>query len=81
MQIRCLMCYKTDDACHLVQVHIETKSASQMFELIKKKLNHTEAYPHLLSALQHCLMMPCKTGCLLAYNLIIDFFKLPLNGP
>ncbi|XP_035529248.1 disheveled-associated activator of morphogenesis 1 [Morone saxatilis] len=41
-------------------VHIETKSASQMFELIKKKLSHTEAYPHLLSALQHCLMMPYK---------------------
>lgn len=32
-----------------------------MFELIRKRLNHTEAYPHLLSALQHCLMMPCKT--------------------
>lgn len=45
----------------LHQVHIETKSASQMFELIKKNLTHTEAYPHLLSALQHCLMMPCKT--------------------
>uniref|UniRef100_A0A3B4XIZ7 Dishevelled associated activator of morphogenesis 1b n=1 Tax=Seriola lalandi dorsalis TaxID=1841481 RepID=A0A3B4XIZ7_SERLL len=41
-------------------VHIETKSASQMFELIRKKLNHTEAYPHLLSALHHCLMMPYK---------------------
>ncbi|XP_040055075.1 disheveled-associated activator of morphogenesis 1 [Gasterosteus aculeatus] len=41
-------------------VHIETKSASQMFELIRKRLNHTEAYPHLLSALQHCLMMPSK---------------------
>nr|XP_057933083.1 disheveled-associated activator of morphogenesis 1-like [Doryrhamphus excisus] len=41
-------------------VHVETKSASQMFELIRKRLNHTEAYPHLLSALQHCLMMPFK---------------------
>ncbi|XP_026165094.1 disheveled-associated activator of morphogenesis 1 isoform X1 [Mastacembelus armatus] len=41
-------------------VHVETKSASQMFELIKKALNHTEAYPHLLSILQHCLMMPYK---------------------
>ncbi|KAM9355334.1 disheveled-associated activator of morphogenesis 1-like [Pholidichthys leucotaenia] len=40
--------------------HIETKSASGMFELIRKKLSHTEAYPHLLSALQHCLMMPYK---------------------
>lgn len=31
-----------------------------MFEQIKKNLLHTEAYPHLLSALQHCLLMPCK---------------------
>ncbi len=50
----------------LSQVHIETKSASQMFELIKRNLNHTEAYPHLLSTLLHCLMMPCKTVCLSA---------------
>ncbi|XP_061116846.1 disheveled-associated activator of morphogenesis 2 isoform X2 [Conger conger] len=39
-------------------VHVDTKSAGQMFELIKKKLNHTEAYPYLLSILQHCLQMP-----------------------
>lgn len=45
----------------LHQVHVETKSASQMFDLIKKNVMHTEAYPHLLSALQHCLMMPCNT--------------------
>lgn len=31
-----------------------------MFDQIKKNLIHTEAYPHLLSALQHCLLMPCK---------------------
>ncbi|XP_034713561.1 disheveled-associated activator of morphogenesis 1-like [Etheostoma cragini] len=41
-------------------VHVETKSASQMFELIKRNLSHTEAYPHLLSALQHCLLMTRK---------------------
>lgn len=41
-------------------VHIDTKSAAHMFEMIKKRLSHTEAYPHLLSALQHCLMMPFK---------------------
>uniref|UniRef100_A0A096M3A8 Dishevelled associated activator of morphogenesis 1 n=1 Tax=Poecilia formosa TaxID=48698 RepID=A0A096M3A8_POEFO len=38
--------------------HIDTKSATQMFDVIKSKLSHTEAYPHLLSALQHCLIMP-----------------------
>nr|XP_020014573.1 disheveled-associated activator of morphogenesis 2 isoform X2 [Castor canadensis] len=41
-------------------VHIDTKSASQMFELIHKKLKHTEAYPCLLSVLHHCLQMPCE---------------------
>ncbi|KAJ8401230.1 hypothetical protein AAFF_G00388120 [Aldrovandia affinis] len=43
-------------------VHVDTKSAGQMFELIKKKLNHTDAYPYLLSILQHCLQMPYKRG-------------------
>ncbi|XP_069464850.1 disheveled-associated activator of morphogenesis 2 isoform X2 [Ambystoma mexicanum] len=41
-------------------VHIDTKSASQMFEVIKRKLKHTEAYPYLLSVLQHCLEIPYK---------------------
>ncbi|KAG8123388.1 hypothetical protein E2320_018747, partial [Naja naja] len=41
-------------------VHIDTKSASQMFELIKKRLKHTDAYPYLLSVLQHCLQMPYR---------------------
>lgn len=44
----------------LPQVHIDTKSASQMFDLIHKKLKHTEAYPCLLSVLHHCLQMPCE---------------------
>ncbi len=43
-----------------VQTHVDTKSAGQMFELIKKKLSNTDAYPHLLSILQHCLQMPCE---------------------
>uniref|UniRef100_A0A8C1NG77 Dishevelled associated activator of morphogenesis 2 n=1 Tax=Cyprinus carpio TaxID=7962 RepID=A0A8C1NG77_CYPCA len=42
--------------------HVDTKSAGQMFELIKKKLSNTDAYPHLLSVLQHCLQMPYKRG-------------------
>ncbi|TRY54198.1 hypothetical protein DNTS_030464 [Danionella cerebrum] len=40
--------------------HVDTKSAGQMFEMVKKKLSHTDAYPHLLSILQHCLQMPYK---------------------
>uniref|UniRef100_A0A3B3ZTB4 Dishevelled associated activator of morphogenesis 1b n=1 Tax=Periophthalmus magnuspinnatus TaxID=409849 RepID=A0A3B3ZTB4_9GOBI len=41
-------------------VHVDTKNASGMFEVLRKKLSHTELYPHFLSALQHCLMMPLK---------------------
>ncbi|XP_048452619.1 disheveled-associated activator of morphogenesis 2-like [Rhincodon typus] len=47
-------------AKRLDMVHIDTRSTSQMFELIRKKLSHTEAYPHLVSVLQHCLQMPWK---------------------
>ncbi|XP_061889808.1 disheveled-associated activator of morphogenesis 1-like [Entelurus aequoreus] len=54
-------------------VHIDTRSASQMFELIRKKLNHTEAYPHLVSALQNCLMMPVKqTTAMNQYWVLLD---------
>ncbi|KAM9707798.1 disheveled-associated activator of morphogenesis 1-like [Menidia menidia] len=53
--------------------HINTKSASQMFEQIKRSLNHTAAYPHLLSVLQHCLLMPYKQSrALLQYWLLLD---------
>ncbi|KAK7804520.1 hypothetical protein U0070_021029 [Myodes glareolus] len=53
-------------------VHIDTKSASQMFELIHKKLKHTEAYPCLLSVLHHCLQMPYKRngGCFQQWQLL-----------
>ncbi|CAF98167.1 unnamed protein product, partial [Tetraodon nigroviridis] len=54
-------------------VHVETKSASQMFDQIKKNLIHTEAYPHMLSALQHCLLMPYKqSGAVLQYWVLLD---------
>jgi dishevelled associated activator of morphogenesis len=39
-------------------VHVDTKSASGMFEALRKKLNHTAAFPHFLSVLQHCILLP-----------------------
>ncbi|KTG32066.1 hypothetical protein cypCar_00008983, partial [Cyprinus carpio] len=39
-------------------VHIDTKSATQVFDLIRKRINHTDAFPHFMSVLQHCLHMP-----------------------
>ncbi|XP_041928350.1 disheveled-associated activator of morphogenesis 1 isoform X1 [Alosa sapidissima] len=54
-------------------VHIDTKSATQVFELIRKRINHTEAHPHFLSILQHCLHMPCKrSGNTVQYWLLLD---------
>ena len=53
---------RTDDERELAkryeEIHVDTKSASAMFELLRTKLNNTAAYPHLLSLLQHCLLLP-----------------------
>lgn len=40
--------------------HVDTKSASAMFELLRRKLSHSPAYPHMLSLFQHMLLLPCK---------------------
>ncbi|KAL0266624.1 UNVERIFIED_CONTAM: hypothetical protein PYX00_009117 [Menopon gallinae] len=42
----------------LEQEHVDTKSATAMFDLLRRKLSHTAAYPHLLALLQHCLLLP-----------------------
>uniref|UniRef100_A0A8C6VKM6 Dishevelled associated activator of morphosis 1 n=1 Tax=Naja naja TaxID=35670 RepID=A0A8C6VKM6_NAJNA len=52
-------------------VHIDTKSATQMFELTRKRLTHTEAYPHFMSILHHCLQMP-RNGNTVQYWLLLD---------
>lgn len=38
--------------------HVDTKSATTMFDLLRRKLSHSTAYPHLLSLLQHMLLLP-----------------------
>ncbi|XP_072842928.2 disheveled-associated activator of morphogenesis 1 isoform X2 [Pogona vitticeps] len=54
-------------------VHIDTKSATQMFELTRKRLTHSEAYPHFMSILHHCLQMPYKrNGNTVQYWLLLD---------
>ncbi|KAJ8341277.1 hypothetical protein SKAU_G00335680 [Synaphobranchus kaupii] len=54
-------------------VHIDTKSATQIFDLIRKKMNHTDAYPHFISVLHHCLLMPNKrSGNTVQYWLLLD---------
>ncbi|KAG8449392.1 hypothetical protein GDO86_016153 [Hymenochirus boettgeri] len=54
-------------------VHIDTKSATQMFELTRKRLTHTDCYPHFMSILHHCLQMPYKrSGNTIHYWLLLD---------
>ncbi|XP_056619921.1 disheveled-associated activator of morphogenesis 1b isoform X1 [Triplophysa dalaica] len=54
-------------------LHIDTKSATQVFELVRKKLAHTDAYPHFMSVLHHCLFMPHKrSGNTVQYWLLLD---------
>uniref|UniRef100_A0AAQ6ANY1 Dishevelled associated activator of morphogenesis 1b n=1 Tax=Amphiprion ocellaris TaxID=80972 RepID=A0AAQ6ANY1_AMPOC len=54
-------------------VHVDTKSATQVFDLIRKKMNHTDAYPHFMSVLHHCLLMPHKrSGNTVQYWLLLD---------
>uniref|UniRef100_A0A8C5PFV2 Dishevelled associated activator of morphosis 1 n=1 Tax=Leptobrachium leishanense TaxID=445787 RepID=A0A8C5PFV2_9ANUR len=54
-------------------VHIDTKSATQMFELVRKRITHTESYPHFMSILHHCLQMPYKrSGNTVHYWLLLD---------
>ncbi|XP_078674924.1 disheveled-associated activator of morphogenesis 2-like isoform X4 [Branchiostoma floridae x Branchiostoma belcheri] len=53
---------RTEDEQELAKrfdvVHVDSRSAGSMFDLLKKKLNHTAAYPHFLSLLQHLLLLP-----------------------
>lgn len=58
---------KGTNGCTILQEHVDTKSASSMFELLRRKLSHTAAYPHLLSLLQHCILLPCKQIFLYLY--------------
>ncbi|GBP65290.1 Disheveled-associated activator of morphogenesis 2 [Eumeta japonica] len=54
------------------QRHVDTKSASSMFELLRAKLQHTAAYPHLLSLLQHLLLLPLEYNPSAQHWLLLD---------
>lgn len=42
-------------------IHVDAKNATSMFDAMKKKIAHSEAYPSFLSVLQHLLLLP-KNG-------------------
>ncbi|XP_033627893.1 disheveled-associated activator of morphogenesis 1-A-like isoform X2 [Asterias rubens] len=52
-------------------VHVDVRSANSMFDVIKKKIAHTQAYPHFLSLLQHFLLLPNK-GCSIHHWSLVD---------
>nr|CAD7440127.1 unnamed protein product [Timema bartmani] len=52
--------------------HIDTKSATAMFDLLRKKLSHTSAYPHLLSLLKHCTLLPLDYGTYPQHWMLFD---------
>ncbi|XP_049795298.1 disheveled-associated activator of morphogenesis 1 [Schistocerca nitens] len=52
--------------------HIDTKSATAMFDLLRRKLSHTAAYPHLLSLLHHCILLPLDYGSHPQHWLLFD---------
>ncbi|GAB6020602.1 hypothetical protein CHUAL_003278 [Chamberlinius hualienensis] len=54
------------------KIHIDTKSASSMFDVLKTKLAHSAAYPHLLSLLQHMLLLPANGRTCSQYWLLFD---------
>ncbi|CAB3227807.1 unnamed protein product [Arctia plantaginis] len=52
--------------------HVDTKSATSMFELLRRKLSHTAAYPHLLSMLEHFLLLPLEYNPQSQHWLLLD---------
>lgn len=41
------------------QENVDTKNPIEMFELLRRKLNYSPAFSHLVSILQHMLLLPC----------------------
>ncbi|VVC32460.1 Diaphanous autoregulatory (DAD) domain,Formin, GTPase-binding domain,Armadillo-like helical,Formin, FH3 [Cinara cedri] len=54
------------------QEQVDTQSATSMFDLIRRKLSHSPAYPHFLSLFQHFLLLPLEYGSLPQHWLLFD---------
>lgn len=52
---------------------VDCESAIEMFDLIKRKVSYSTAYPHFMSLLQHLLLLPCKFFFLNAIWTFINF--------
>ncbi|KAL1138866.1 hypothetical protein AAG570_008928, partial [Ranatra chinensis] len=51
---------------------VDSTSTTAIFDLLRRKLSHTAAYPHLLSLLQHCLLLPLDYGSQPQHWLLFD---------
>ncbi|XP_072154461.1 disheveled-associated activator of morphogenesis 1 isoform X3 [Bemisia tabaci] len=51
---------------------VDTNSATAMFELLRRKLSHSVAYPHFLSLLHHFTLLPLDYGCQPQHWLLFD---------
>ncbi|XP_023309444.2 disheveled-associated activator of morphogenesis 1 [Lucilia cuprina] len=63
--------------------HVDTKSASAMFELLRRKLSHSPAYPHMLSLFQHMLLLPYTGHCTqhwLLFDRVVQQIVLQTEG-
>merc|ERR1719361_2722014 len=54
------------------EVHVDTKSSQALFETLRSKLNHTAAFPHFMSLLQHCILLPLDYGSYPQHWLLFD---------
>ncbi|XP_035825837.1 disheveled-associated activator of morphogenesis 1 [Aplysia californica] len=53
-------------------VHIDSKSATAMFDILRKKLHLSSAYPNLLSILHHMLLIPYGKNDMLQVWTLLD---------
>ncbi|XP_054088534.1 disheveled-associated activator of morphogenesis 1 isoform X2 [Zeugodacus cucurbitae] len=63
--------------------HVDTKSATAMFDLLRRKLSHSPAYPHLLSLLEHMLLLPYTGPCTqhwLMFDRVVQQIVLQTEG-
>uniref|UniRef100_A0A2S2PDJ4 Disheveled-associated activator of morphogenesis 2 n=1 Tax=Schizaphis graminum TaxID=13262 RepID=A0A2S2PDJ4_SCHGA len=54
------------------QEQVDIQSATSMFDLLRRKLSHSPAYPHFLSLFQHFLLLPLEYGSLPQHWLLFD---------
>ncbi|XP_033125746.1 disheveled-associated activator of morphogenesis 1-A-like isoform X1 [Anneissia japonica] len=43
-------------------IHVDSRNANTMFDVITRKISHTQAYPHLMSILEHFLLLPNESA-------------------